>query len=765
MPSIVRFGAYEVDLPAGQLYKYGTRISLRDQSFQVLAALLEHPGQVVTREELRQRLWREEVFVDFDNNLNTAVGRLREALGDSADHPRFIETLPKRGYRFLENVSPLPETDTYLKRVKSDGVSSPEGVMFSLKAAVDVVVPDHVQVQEPMAGSLVIAAPLKRRRKAALAGVAIVAALAGLVWLMLRRPAMPSAELTQKRLTFNSRENPVQRSTISPDGNYLAYSDAAGIHVKLLSTGDERLIPRPAGVPADALWSVDSWFPDGTQMLADISEMGGQESVWTVSVLGQSARELRDGARGYDVSPDGTRIAFGPREPQSGVNPREIWMMDSQGGNPQKVVALALGDNEGVGSVRWSPDGQRLAYTKARRTPAGDYQFATIESCDLKGMEPTVIVSEPDLPLRDFWWLPGGRIVYSRREKSRFSADDNLWQIDIDSRTGTPNGKSKRITEWAGASLGNLSASADGKRLAFLRSTSHSQIYLGELAAGGTRLSSLRRLRSQETDDRPSGWTADSKAVLFDSSSNGAISIFKQRINEDTAQLLVEQPQRPAAPVWPRLSADGNWIIYAEAPKTPSAPLRMMRIPVNGGVPQFVTEAAKGLDDQCARALASLCVALEESQDDKHLMISAFDPLKGTGKVLRTIEKDPGVHFFGSGLSPDGSTFAISRSYEAGIYIRLLSLSGGPDREITVKGWSNLPWAGLNWSADGNGLYAGSVSPQATTLLYVDLKGNARVLWQYRGAGAIWGIPSPDGRYLAIEGRVFNSSAWMLEGF
>lgn len=109
---IVRFDGYEVDLAAGQLHKRGLRISLREKSFQVLAALLEHPGRVVTREELRQRLWPEDVFVDFDNNLNNAVARLREALGDSAEHPRFIETLPKHGYRFLANVRealPPPE--------------------------------------------------------------------------------------------------------------------------------------------------------------------------------------------------------------------------------------------------------------------------------------------------------------------------------------------------------------------------------------------------------------------------------------------------------------------------------------------------------------------------------------------------------------------------------------------------------------------------------------------------------------------------------
>jgi TolB-like protein/Flp pilus assembly protein TadD len=110
MSSVIRFGSFEVDLTSGQLHKHGVRINLRDKSFQVLASLLEHPGEVVTREELRHCLWNDGVFVDFDNNLNTAIARLREALGDSADHPRFVETLPKRGYRFLATVSERPST-------------------------------------------------------------------------------------------------------------------------------------------------------------------------------------------------------------------------------------------------------------------------------------------------------------------------------------------------------------------------------------------------------------------------------------------------------------------------------------------------------------------------------------------------------------------------------------------------------------------------------------------------------------------------------
>jgi eukaryotic-like serine/threonine-protein kinase len=105
MSTLLRFDVFEVDLEAGRLFKRGARIRVREQSFQVLATLLEHPGEVVTREDLRRRLWPTVVFIDFENSLNAAVARLREALGDSAERPRFIETLPKRGYRFIGTAS------------------------------------------------------------------------------------------------------------------------------------------------------------------------------------------------------------------------------------------------------------------------------------------------------------------------------------------------------------------------------------------------------------------------------------------------------------------------------------------------------------------------------------------------------------------------------------------------------------------------------------------------------------------------------------
>src|SRR5690348_14169998 len=97
----LHFGAFEVDLRSGELRKYGLRIKLQDQPFQVLALLLERNGEVVSREELRQKLWAADTFVDFDVGLNSAIKRLRDALGDTAEKPRFIETLPRRGYRFV----------------------------------------------------------------------------------------------------------------------------------------------------------------------------------------------------------------------------------------------------------------------------------------------------------------------------------------------------------------------------------------------------------------------------------------------------------------------------------------------------------------------------------------------------------------------------------------------------------------------------------------------------------------------------------------
>src|SRR4051812_3214502 len=106
--TLLGFGEFEVDLASGELRKNNTRIKLQEQPFQALAAMLERPGQVVTREELRKRLWPDNIVVDFDRGINKAINRIREALGDDAEEPRYVETLPQRGYRFIVAVETDP---------------------------------------------------------------------------------------------------------------------------------------------------------------------------------------------------------------------------------------------------------------------------------------------------------------------------------------------------------------------------------------------------------------------------------------------------------------------------------------------------------------------------------------------------------------------------------------------------------------------------------------------------------------------------------
>jgi hypothetical protein len=269
--------------------------------------------------------------------------------------------------------------------------------------------------------------------------------------------------------------------------------------------------------------------------------------------------------------------------------------------------------------------------------------------------------------------------------------------------------------------------------LVLLKGLYQGHIHVSQLAAGGTRITTPQRLTSDEATEWPLAWTADSKALLFLSGrSGGRGSVFRKEISPKLAEPASAEPQEIGGPPSGRLSPDGAWLLYLDNPKKSPTELRVMRVPVNGGVPQFVMEARFEGDTityNCARAPASLCAILEGTQDGKPLTLTAFDPVKGRGELLRTIDKDPFAgDYWWSRLSPDGLTYAIPRYGEADIHIRLLSLSGGPGRDITVKGWPNF--AGLEWSPDSKALYCASVSPQSRRLLDVDLKGNAKALWQ-----------------------------------
>jgi eukaryotic-like serine/threonine-protein kinase len=704
------FGPFSLDPEARVLLRDGEPMRMAGKTLDVLVVLVQNPGRLIDKDELLSRVWAGTIVEEA--SLSQSIFTVRKILGDNPKDPRFIATVPGRGYQFVAPVTELTG-----------------------------------ETPQAPAPNAVVSRVIKRNKMVAISVIGVAFAAVGGLWFVLRRPAKAPAELVERRLTFNSSASPIGSAAISPDGKYLAYSDPAGIHVRLLSTGEERLIPTPAALPASASY-VDSWFPNGTELLAHSRQVGGHGRMWAVSVMGKSSRELRGDATEGQVSPDGARIAF-----RTGIDMSEIWVMDSQGDNPYKVIGPSA--DEFLWSVQWSPDEQRLAYIRGQRSRQ------LIDTCDLRGSNRTsvVVASDPGAWVHSICWLPDKRIAYSR-------SDGELWQIGVDTQTGKPVGKPNRITRWAGFDLQGMGASADGTRLVLQKVTYPNQVYVGELAAGGKRMSPPQRLTNDEAHDLGTAWTADSKAVLFHSDRGGKWGIFKQGIGHGAAVPLVEGRE---SVFLPRLSPDGAWVLYWDIeviPASHSPRYRLMRVPVNGGLPQLVfeTTTTNFKDHHCARAPASLCVIVE-SQDEKRLTVTAFDPLKGKGRLLRTIEKP--IHAeFAAGLSPDGSTFAFARGFQPEMRIRLLSLTGESDREIAVKGWPTM--GSLDWSADGKGLYIGSNSAQGATLLFVDLNGTARVLWQSQevGGGAfIGGVPSPDGRYLAIFGGARNSNAWLVEGF
>jgi DNA-binding winged helix-turn-helix (wHTH) protein len=146
-----KFGLYEADLGSGELFRNGQKLRLQEQPFQVLVALLERPTEVVSRDELRERLWPSDTFVDFDHSLNTAINKLRDALGDGASNPRFIETLPRRGYRFIAPVQTIGEAPTLAPTLVIPSAVTPE---TKIQEAPKIAGAELPQISHPVARTL-----------------------------------------------------------------------------------------------------------------------------------------------------------------------------------------------------------------------------------------------------------------------------------------------------------------------------------------------------------------------------------------------------------------------------------------------------------------------------------------------------------------------------------------------------------------------------------------------------------------------------------
>jgi Tol biopolymer transport system component/DNA-binding winged helix-turn-helix (wHTH) protein len=708
---VIRFGIFEADLRAGELRRSGSKIRLQDQPFQVLALLLARPGQLVTREELRAKLWPADTFVDFDHGLNAAVKRLRDALGDSAENPRFIETLARRGYRFLAPVNGRSQV-TQEQRSRIPWAHS----YWRLALVASFVLP---------------------------VGIAVG-------WHAGHRSAA-AVRFTERRLTSNPENDPVISAAISPDGNYLAFTDRKGVFLRQLGTGETH----PIGIPDNWKTYFVSWFPDGSHVLATrTASPAEQPSLWSVSVFGGAPRSLMESAERGVVSPDGSQIVF----VRGDYSHQEIWQMQANGEQAHKILGEP-GDN--INALVWSPDGHRIAFVLSRFQIGWDDAEVSLYIRDLGSQDLSRILSSSRLRSA-LAWTPDGRLIYSLSELPPNSQNDtNLWAIRVDPRGVHTWGPPTRLTSGSDAKM-RASISADGKRLIFLREAESPAIYISQIEAAGSHLSPLQRLSLDERRNFPYTWTPDGKSVIFTSDRDGVFHLFKQSIDQPAPDLLVGGDQ---SVILARLNADSSAILYGlnPDPNDQERHVRLMRLSLSGGTPQLVLQEPAINNFQCARSPSTVCVFSAFSAN--HLAFFTFNSATGEKKPLLRIE-GPEWYLQNWTLSPDGSTLAMSKKHRVPgpANIRLFSLATGKDRTLTLKAWSGI--ACLDWAADGRSIWVNASSPAGIqTLLNVDLRGRARPFLQEPEKDLGWAIPSADGRHLAIWEASGNSNAWLLEGF
>jgi Tol biopolymer transport system component len=576
--------------------------------------------------------------------------------------------------------------------------------------------------------------------------------------------------LKLRQLTTNSPENGVISGAISPDGNYLAYSDIKGMHIKTMQGGEIRSVLLPDEFKGKEMnWEVvPAWLPDGSAFVANAHLGGGDygnwgshdSSIWLVSALGGALHKLREEARAYAISLDGALISFATHGPSdTSVAKREIWQMGVDGSQAKRL--FSSNEDNFIDWLTWSQDQKRFIYVKFDQ--AGN---AALVSSDVNG-GPAITLLPPTVFQRvdEMLWLPDGRLLYELPEPEAQSTSHNYWVVRFNLHTGEQVEKPRRVTNWTGFSLSSSSVTADGKRLVFRQWTSHTTVQLSEFDPTGKRIVSTRHFTLSETPSYVYDWTPDSRTMIFGSYRDGYHRIYKQALNEDTPTPVVDGEIDFRAA---RVSPDGKWIVGLIWPlsNTQQRELKLARVPITGGKPEVIAPVLARPWSMifCARPPSDLCAIANPTEDRKQLVVTAFDPVKGLGPELIRFELDPNVIHWFCEISPDGARLAAMRGPEGPIQI--LSLRGQPARVIHAKDLKNLQ--SLTWASDGNGLFVSQHTLAGMRILYVDLEGNERVLWNNdRGNqdNENRARQSPDGKYLAIQDPYVTSNMWMMENF
>ena len=558
----IRFDAFEADLRTQELRREGRTLRLPNQSFIVLSMLLERPGELVTREELRQRLWPKERFVDTEQSLNAAVNRLREALKDSADAPTYIETLPRRGYRFIGSIEPPapPASPTSLIAPHStDAADTP------------------LASKRPLPASALIA-------------LACAALVGGALWFWAAQPAKDTEPGKSTRLyPFTSLLQQEVAPAFAPDGRHIAFAwngeSREGFDLYVKQDGAEqplRLTRRPSEW-ISAAWSPDgrtiafarespdgsgiyavpaplggterrlatasfapspltqlSWTPDGKRLVYAAFSAAGVLALYELDVGAVASRALDVAADCWDlgspaVSPDGGQIAFVCTSSYGVYTINTVAL----NGGAVRMLTRVMGFPKGL---TWSLDDSHVIFANDAGDGGGLWQV----SLDGKvtrlplGEEASMPTVEPKR----------GRIAYARgRERI------DIWRIDLHSTA--PEREARRLISSTRVQM-NPQFSPDGSRIAFQSTRSGSaEVWIAEAdGANPTRITSFEGpLAGAPT------WCRDGRRIAFDSRASGVSALYIADIEERQARQVDTSVPNLALPVW---SEDCEWLIASD---------------------------------------------------------------------------------------------------------------------------------------------------------------------------------------------------------
>ncbi|HTS37306.1 MAG TPA: winged helix-turn-helix domain-containing protein [Candidatus Solibacter sp.] len=529
-PARIRFGSLELDLTSGELHNNGRIFPLPRKSFEILRVLAEHPGEVVTRDELRNKLWSTNTFVEFDDGLNHAVQKLRQVLGDSVEHPQFIETLPRYGYRFIGFISP-----------NGDGSRAPG------KQACD--------------------APTQNIWKRWVIGfVAVAALMGGILWL--KSPLPAPRVVSYKQLTRDGREKnrPCYHSysRLVTDGARVYFSEE---HSRLMqvsvSGGDAASIPTPIDC-----FSILAISPDKTELIGT-STFLRDEPLWLLSMVNGQARRVGD-LSGHKAawSPDGQSIVYatGPTHDQA-VN--EVWVAKKDGSGSHRLARIERGV---ISSLMWSPDGKVIRMDDWDEDSVHVWEM----SSDGSNMHRLAITPKGNRQTPYGSWTPDQKyFIFAADSDSGAKA---IWALR--ERQGFFQRSSAKPVQLTSGATDFLQAapSPDAKQIFVIGS-----IQRGELLRYDLPLKRLEPYLSGISAEHLD-FSRDGKWMTYITFPEAIL--WRSRVDGSERMQLTTLPLRAFLPRW---SPDGMQIAFAG--KLPGEYLKIYIVSAGGGQPRMVAQA------------------------------------------------------------------------------------------------------------------------------------------------------------------------------